>query len=229
MRRGGVIVIPAFAVGRSQTLLHVLRELEESGSIPKVPVYLDSPMAVDALAVHRRHLPDLNLLSRQKHLRGVQLFQPETLHLSVTRDDSKKINQIDSGAIIISASGMAAGGRVLHHLQQRLPDPRNTVLLIGYQAEGTRGRSLQEGKPFLRMFGEEVPVNAHIARIEGFSGHADYEELLAWFLGFNRPPERTFLVHGEGGSATAFAGRISQTLRWDVTVPQEGDSAVLDF
>lgn len=227
--RGGVIVVPAFAVGRSQTLLYVLRELEEQGAIPVLPVFLDSPMAVEALTVHRRHIPDLNLTCRRKSLHGIHLFQPGNLTLSVTRDDSKKINNVDGPAIIISASGMAAGGRILHHLQNRLPDARNTVLLIGYQAEGTRGRSLQDGKPTLRMFGGEVPINAHVERIEGFSGHADYEELLAWFLGFNRVPERTFLVHGEEGSAEAFAQRIRKTMKWDVTIPREGDSVILDF
>jgi len=222
-------VVPAFAVGRTQMLLYVLREMEEAGTIPRIPIYLDSPMAVEALGIHRRHVPDLNLPCRRKFVRGVQLFQPSDLHLSVTRDDSKKITAVEGPAMVISASGMAAGGRVLHHLQRRLPDPRNTVLLVGYQAEGTRGRSLQEGKPFLRMFGEEVPVNAHVDRVEGFSGHADYEELLAWFLGFNKVPERTFLVHGEGDSATAFAEKIRSIMKWDVTIPQQGDSAILDF
>lgn len=227
--RGGAIVIPAFAVGRSQTLLYVLRELEEKGLIPTLPVFLDSPMAIEAMSVHRRHIPDLNLIARKKYLNETPIFQPQNLTLCVKREDSKRVNRVEGPCIIISASGMAAGGRVLHHLKERLPDERNTVLLVGYQAVGTRGRALQEGKPMLRMFGEEIPVNAHVERIEGFSGHADYNELLAWLLGFNQKPERIFLVHGEPEAASTLAGRIKERFKWDVSVPVEGDSVVLDF
>ncbi|MFA5256736.1 MAG: MBL fold metallo-hydrolase [Opitutales bacterium] len=229
LERGGSIVIPAFAVGRSQMLLYVLRELEEAGTIPAVPVYLDSPMAVEALEIHRRHIPDLNLDCRKKHLLGTHLFHPKKLHLSVTREDSQRINDVKSGAIIISASGMVAGGRILHHLYARLPDEKNTVLIIGYQAEGTRGRAIVDGRPTVRMFGEEVPIKAHVERIEGFSGHADYEELLAWLMGFNKRPERVFLVHGEGEASKALQARIRSTFKWDVSVPAEGDHVLLDF
>ncbi|MGC9452842.1 MAG: MBL fold metallo-hydrolase RNA specificity domain-containing protein [Oceanipulchritudo sp.] len=229
MDRGGVLVIPAFAVGRSQTILYVLRELEEAGRIPEVPVYLDSPMANSALGVHRDHIADLNLLCRKKSLAGVRLFHPKQLRLSVTRNDSIKINDIKKGAIIISASGMATGGRILHHLKERLPEPQHTILFIGYQAEGTRGRTILEGRESVRMFGRDIPVRARIERIEGFSGHADYRELLAWMMGFNKSPERTFLVHGEPEAAKAMAGHIRDKLKWDVTIPEEGDHVLLDF
>jgi metallo-beta-lactamase family protein len=229
LARGGVIVIPAFAVGRSQTLLYVLRELEAAGRIPAVPIYLDSPMAVEALGVHKKYFSDLNLDCRKKSLQDIELFRPRNLNLSVTRQQSQKINDVSEGAIIISASGMCAGGRILHHLQQRLPDEKNTVLIIGYQAEGTRGRSLVEGRETLRMFGEDVPVRAHLERIEGFSGHADYAELLAWLLGFNKKPERVFLVHGEGEASEAMAKKIRHHFKWDVSVPQEGSHALLAF
>ena len=229
MDRNGVLVIPAFAVGRSQTLLFVLRELELAGRIPEVPVYLDSPMANSALGIHRNHVRELNLLCRKKSLAGVRLFHPKNLRLSVTRNESIAINDIPKGAIIISASGMATGGRILHHLKKRLPGPEHTILFIGYQAEGTRGRTILEGRESVRMFGRDIPVRARIERIEGFSGHADYGELLAWLMGFNKAPDRTFLVHGEPEACNAMAEHIRQTFKWDVTVPQEDDHVLLEF
>lgn len=229
MARGGVLVIPSFAVGRSQTLLYVLRELEVAGKIPSVPVYLDSPMANRALDTHKNHIADLNLICRKKAIEGVQLFRPEKLNLSVTRQQSMAINSVQKKAIIISASGMVTGGRILHHLKERLSEPQHTVLFIGYQAQGTRGRTILEGKETIRMFGQDVPINAHIERIDGFSGHADYNELLAWMMGFNRAPEKVFLVHGEPDAAESMAGHIQKQFGWDVTVPVEDDSVELEF
>ena len=229
MERGGVLVIPSFAVGRSQTLLYVLRELEMAGRIHMVPVYLDSPMANAALDVHKTHIADLNLTCRKKSIEGVRLFHPEKLSLSVTRQQSMAINDIIKNAIIISASGMLTGGRILHHLKERLSAPQHTVLFIGYQAEGTRGRAILEGRETVKMFGQEVPVKAHIERIEGFSGHADYNELLAWMMGFNKAPERVFLVHGEPEASAAMAGHIQKQFGWDVTVPKEDDHVLLEF
>ena len=230
MEREGVLVIPAFAVGRAQTLLYVLRQLEDEGRIPSgIPVFLDSPMAVEALQIHRRHIGDLNLSCRREFLAGEDLFRPRNLNLSVTRDDSMRINEVRSGAIIISASGMATGGRIVHHLRERLPFERHTVLFIGYQGEGTRGRTIVEGKPSVRLFGQDVEIKARIERIDGFSGHADYQEMLAWLLGFNRPPERIFLVHGEPDRSAAFAEKIRQQFKWDATVAVEGEHPLLDF
>jgi metallo-beta-lactamase family protein len=230
MERDGVLVIPAFAVGRSQTLLYVLRQLEDSGRIPPgIPVFLDSPMAVEALQIHRRHIADLNLTCRRESLAGEQIFRPRNLNLSVTRDDSKRINAVKGRAIIISASGMATGGRIVHHLAERLPFARHTVLFIGYQAEGTRGRTILEGRPSVRLFGHDTEIKARIERIEGFSGHADYQEMMAWLLGLNRPPERIFLVHGEPANAEAFATRLRDHFKWDVTAAEEGQSVILDL
>lgn len=230
LARGGVVLVPAFAVGRSQMLLYVLRQLQDSGRLgADVKIFLDSPMAVEALEVHKRNISDLNLTCRSEFLHGVDLFRPRNLTLSVSRLDSQAINKVKSNAIIISSSGMMAGGRVLHHLAERLPDERNTVLVIGYQAEGTRGRALVDGRESIRMFGGEVPVKAHLERIEGFSGHADYEEMMAWLYGFNRDPERVFLVHGEGNASMAFGEKIRRQFKWDVSVPAEGDHSLLDF
>ena len=229
VERGGVIVVPAFAVGRAQSLLFVIRELEAEGAIPELDVYLDSPMAQNALRAHQAHTSDLNLDARKLTLRGIELFKTKRLHITQSRDQSIAINKVKERAVIISASGMATGGRILHHLSERLPHAENTVLLIGYQAQGTRGRALLEGKESIRMFGGDVPVRAHVERIEGFSGHADYEEILAWLLGFNQAPERVFLVHGEPEAREALAGHIRKQFQWDVTVPNEGDSFILDF
>jgi metallo-beta-lactamase family protein len=229
MERGGVLIIPSFAVGRSQTLLYVLRELEVAGRIPSVPVYLDSPMANRALDVHKKHIADLNLTCRKKSIAGVRLFHPEKVTLSVTREQSMKINSVQKRAIIISASGMVTGGRILHHLKERLSEPQHTVLFIGYQAQGTRGRTISEGKESVKMFGSEVPIAAKIEKIEGFSGHADYQELLAWMMGFNKAPERVFLVHGEPDASNAMADHIRKHFKLDVTVPAEDDHVLLDF
>jgi len=124
---------------------------------------------------------------------------------------------------------MATGGRILHHLKERLPDERNTILFIGYPAEGTRGRTIRDGSESVRMFGQEVPVAARVEKIDGFSGHADYREMLAWMMGFNKAPQRVFLVHGEPAAARAMAGHIRSQFKWDVTVPAEGDHVLLDF
>jgi metallo-beta-lactamase family protein len=227
--RGGMVVIPAFSVGRTQTLLYLIRELEEQGLLPEVPIYVDSPMALKALEVHKDYIRDLNLTCRKQHLTGTHLFRPKKLSLCPTVEQSKAIHKAKEKGIIISASGMATGGRVLHHLRERLPNENNTVLFVGYQAEGSRGRQLLDGAEELRMFGEMVPVKAKIEYVPGFSGHADYQEILAWLMGFNKRPEKVFLVHGEDGPREALAGHIRKHLKWDVEVPKEGESVHLDF
>ena len=225
--RGGMVVIPAFSVGRTQALLFLIREMEEEGLLPKVPIFVDSPMALKALEVHRNHIHDLNLRCRKLHVAGKQLFQPGKLKLCPKLNQSKSIHSVREPGIIISASGMATGGRVLHHLRERLPNEKNTVLFVGYQAEGSRGRRLLDGAGEIRMFGEMVPVNASIEYVPGFSGHADYREILAWLVGFNKKPERVFLVHGEDGPRQALAEHIRKYLNWKVTVPEEGESVEL--
>lgn len=227
--RGGVLVVPAFAIGRSQTLLYAIRELEEAGEIPQLPVYVDSPMAIDATKIFEKQISDLNLKTRAQTLEGTQILRPQDLHICRTKGQSIAINDIKSSAIIISASGMATGGRILHHLAGRLPDPQNTVLFVGHQAVGTRGRTMLEGKPTVKIHGREISVRAKIENIFGFSGHADYREICAWLMGFNRPPERTFIVHGEPESSAALAEHIRETFGWDVVVPEFGESFELDL
>jgi metallo-beta-lactamase family protein len=226
---GGVLLIPAFAVGRTQTLLYVIRELEERKRIPIVPVYVDSPMALEATGVFKRFISILDLESRLEVLKGKKLFQTGKLNLSKTREQSIAINDVKGPAIIISASGMVVGGRILHHMKQRLDHPENTVLLVGYQPEGTRGRSLLDGEPHIKIHGQHIPVRAKIENIFGFSGHADYNEIMAWLMGLNRPPEKTFLVHGEPKASASLAEKIRAQFGWEVIVPKFGESFELDL
>jgi metallo-beta-lactamase family protein len=228
VERGGVLVIPAFAVGRTQDLLYTIRELEEKREIPSIPVYVDSPMAINATGVFEKRKGYYDLTAKVLELNGIRIFQPEQISFCRHRDQSKALNEINGSAIIISASGMATGGRILHHLRFRLRRPEDTVLFIGYQAEGTRGRTILEGKPTVKIHGQEIPVRANIEKISGFSAHADYNEILAWLIGFNRPPKKTFLVHGEPSSSASLAEKIQKRLGWDVVVPEFKESFTLD-
>jgi len=221
-------VIPAFSVGRTQTLLYLIRELEEAGKIPKMPVYVDSPMAIEALNIFDDHIRDFDLYARMQKMQGKDIFRTADLHIYRSKEESMSINNVKSNAIIISASGMVTGGRILHHLARTLPDSKNTVLLIGYQAEGTRGRTLQDKKETVTMHGKKVPITAKVEMIDGFSGHADYFEMLAWLMAFNKAPKKVFIVHGNPTSSAAMAEHIRETYKWDVVVPVLGESFILD-
>lgn len=222
--RGGVLVIPSFSVGRTQTLLYVIRELEEDKKIPVLPVYMDSPMAIDATDIFRKRLAEQDLAARINFLEGKQLFRTKKLHICESREESKAINKVKRRAVIISASGMVTGGRILHHFRERLPYENNTMLFIGYQAEGTRGRLILDGRESVKIHGEEVPVKAQIENITGFSGHADYNEIMAWLMGFNKAPDKTFIVHGEPEASSALAGKIRDYFKWDVVIPGVDES-----
>jgi metallo-beta-lactamase family protein len=217
--RGGALVIPSFAIGRSQEVLFTLRALEARGEIPALPVFLDSPMAVDATPLFLAHREEHDLEMARLLAEGAEPLRPAKLAFVRTVQQSKAVNDVAGPCVIISASGMATGGRVLHHLAHRLPDPRTTVLLVGYQAVGTRGWSLQNGAATLRMFGEDVPVKARVASIEGFSAHADEAELTRWLGTFPSPPGRTFLVHGEPSALAAAKDRMDR-LGWAAQVPR---------
>jgi len=229
LNRGGILVIPAFSIGRTQTLLYNIRELEEQGRIPVMPIFVDSPMAIDATRVFQKRTSDLDLSSRLSAVEGKKIFQPEKVRFCRTRAQSQEINAINSEAIVISASGMATGGRVLHHLAQRLPHPSNTVLFVGYQARGTRGRAILEGREHVKVHGRYIPIKAHVETVSGFSAHADYNEILAWLMGFNKPPEKTFIVHGEPEASTAMAERIREHFGWDVIVPKLSEGYDLEL
>lgn len=226
-KRGGALIIPAFAVGRTQEILWHLRELEEAGEIPALPVYADSPMAIQATDVYRRHSEDHDEAMAAVLTNGGTPFATRQFHVAPTRQDSVKLNDLVGPVVIISASGMATGGRVLHHLNLRLPDPRTTVLLVGFQAQGTRGRQLQEGRREVRMFGREVEVRATIESLDGLSAHADQGEILRWLDGFDRPPHRTYLVHAEPTAAEALQETITRRLGWTVRAAEDGEEIPL--
>ncbi|MCL4523089.1 MAG: MBL fold metallo-hydrolase [Acidobacteria bacterium] len=218
-KRGGAIVMPAFAVGRTQLLMYYLRQLEDWDRIPTLPVYVDSPMAVRVTDLYVRHKEDHDLeFSREAANGNHDPLNCHEFHLTRSAEESKQINRMNMPCIIISASGMATGGRVLHHLARRLPDSRNAVLLAGFQAEGTRGRSLAEGAKTLRIHGEDVPVKAEIIPLHQFSGHAGRSELLHWMSGLPEPPRRTFLVHGEPQAANALQAAVREQFQWPVDV-----------
>jgi metallo-beta-lactamase family protein len=227
VERGGVLVIPSFAVGRTQQLLYALRELEEDKEIPSLPVYVDSPMAIDTTTVFENNKGCYGLVAKVLEIRGTSILKPQQLKFCRHRDESKALNEIKKNAIIISASGMATGGRILHHMRYRLPSRRNTILFIGHQAEGTRGRKILDGNPTVRIHGEDVPIKAQVENISGFSAHADYNEILAWLMGFNRPPKQTFIVHGEPDASSSLAEKITARLGWNVVIPKFQESFTL--
>jgi metallo-beta-lactamase family protein len=219
--RDEMLLVPAFAVDRTQELLYVLRALEDEGRVPALPVFIDSPMAIDVTAMYARHPEDHDLEMRRLIEEGASPLATRHLELLRTPEESKSLNDRRGPAIIISASGMATGGRVLHHLTRLLPDPGATVLLVGYQAAGTRGRALQDGAKTVRIFNQEITVRARIVKLDGFSAHADQAELLRWLRGFTRPPRRTLCVHGEPQAADTFAALIRHRLGWDTQVPED--------
>lgn len=217
--RRGMVVIPAFAVGRTQELLYHLRNLEEAGRIPEMDVFVDSPMACDATPIYLAHLEEHDLAMRSLLERGRTPLATRRTRFVTSPNDSKRLNMIEGPGIIISASGMATGGRVLHHLKYRLPDPRNTVLFVGYQSEGTRGRRLLDGEKEIKLHGQMIPVEADIRVVSGFSAHADWTETLRWMEGFESPPRQTLLVHGEPSALQALKNRV-EARGWKATVPR---------
>ncbi|MNR81139.1 Ribonuclease [compost metagenome] len=225
--RGGMLVIPAFAVGRTQEVLYVLRELEDQGRIPSLDVYLDSPMAIDATSIALDHAEEFDAEAEALLRRGVKPLAPRKLHLVRDSGQSRALNDLAGPGIILSASGMCTGGRIKHHLRQRLSNERNTVCFVGFQAAGTKGRAILDGASEVWLHGERLPVRAVIERIEGFSAHADQRHLLDWMRGFEAPPRRTFVVHGEPDSSLALAERIQDDLGWKTTVPVQGELIAL--
>jgi metallo-beta-lactamase family protein len=218
-KRGGQIVIPAFAVDRTQTILYIIRKLEDAQRIPRLPVYVDSPMAISVTDLYLRHHEDHDLTYTAEEKNGNPL-DAHTVHYMRTVDDSKKINDVKTPAIIISASGMATGGRVLHHLARLAPDPKNAILLAGFQAQGTRGRALEEGAKTVRIQGMDVPVAAEVINLRQFSAHAGKSELMRWLSGIPAPPRQTYLTHGEPEASAALKAAIESAYKWRVTLPQ---------
>jgi metallo-beta-lactamase family protein len=227
LARGGVILIPAFAVGRTQELMYHLWRLEEAGRIKRLPVYVDSPMARNATDLYYDHPEDLDSHGLAALRAGRDALHSHDFHLVDSVEGSKALNRLPGPAIIISASGMVTGGRILHHMRLRLPDPRTTVLFVGFQAIGTRGRAIQEGAEAVRIHGEWVPVRAQVETIEGLSAHADADGIQRWLDGFQRPPRATFIVHGEPQPAQALRAAIAARRRWPARVPVDGETVTL--
>jgi metallo-beta-lactamase family protein len=223
--RGGVLLIPAFAVGRTQNILYYLRKLMAEDKIPDVPVYVDSPMAISSTYLFFKH-PTFLKESFDLH-KFVQEVETNMLVFVRSSEHSKSLNDVKKRAIIISSSGMMTGGRILHHLYNRLKREQDTLLIAGFQAEGTRGRKLLNGDKTIRIFGEDVPVRCHIEYISSMSGHADKDELFRWMGNFTSPPKITFTTHGEGADLHAYADNIRKTLQWNVVVPKYLESVEL--
>lgn len=214
IKRGGTVVIPAFAVGRAQHILYYLYELIQARKIPAdLPIYLDSPMAISASELMQRHHKE-HRLSEEKCAGVCNVAQ-----YTRTVEESKEIDRNPMPMVIISASGMATGGRVLHHLKAYAPDPRNTILFTGFQAGGTRGDRILRGEKEVKIHGDMVPIRAEIKELTNMSAHADYEELLEWLGKFKKPPRRIFITHGEAEAAQTFKEKIEERFGFDVTIP----------
>lgn len=224
--RGGLVIIPAFAVGRTQLVMYYLFQLMEKGKIPKAPIFLDSPMAINATKLYLDFKSD-HQLSAVLEEDGNHPFDHPQLHYFQKQEQSRSLNEYRGNAIIISASGMATGGRVLHHLFHHLPDEKNGVIFVGYQAEGTRGRRLLEGEPEIRIYGREVPVKAKIYQIDGLSAHADQNELMDWAEGFIEKPKIVFIIHGEEKSASVLGQKLHEEMGWRTILPQYLESFIL--
>ena len=219
VQRGGSVLMPAFAVGRAQALMLILQRLKASGAIPsELPVYLDSPMAVQATALYHKHRRLLRVGAREAdHL-------ADGVHMVADVQQSMRLTRSRWPSVIISASGMATGGRVLHHLKAMAPVAKHHIVFAGFQVGGSRGARLVGGATEVKIHGEYVPVRAQVSQVEGFSGHADADELVAWMRALRKPPRQTFVVHGEPDAADALRLRIKDQLGWPVRVPQHGES-----
>ncbi len=218
-RRGGAVIIPSFAVGRTQTILYYLRELKAAKQIADIPVIIDSPMAGDATSIYQHHTNEYDDSARALLAKGFQPFQVPKAYFTRERAESIKLNSIQEPMIIISASGMLGGGRILHHLKHRVSDERNTVLFVGFQPPGSRGDWLKRGNTTMTLLGEEVPVRAEIGEMSGLSAHADKTELIRWCRSCVGTPDKVAVVHGEPESAKSFSATLAKELGWSTVVP----------
>ena len=225
--RDGPILIPAFAVGRTQEVLYLIRELEDAGRIPVLPVIVDSPMAAQATQVYNRWTEEhdeeyASILMQKRHP-----LRTASMQTTSTRDESKRLNTLKGSRIIVSASGMMTGGRVLHHAMRMLPDENATVIFVGYQAAGTTGRRILDGEREVKIMKNWVPVRCRIEKVEGFSAHADWKAVIRWLEGMPGSPRMVFTTHGEPDAAEAMAGHIRDRFGWSVVVPEYGQSIEL--
>ncbi|PYX98435.1 MAG: MBL fold metallo-hydrolase, partial [Acidobacteria bacterium] len=220
VQRGGSVIVPAFAVERTQKLVFMLKQMMLAGQLPEIPVYCDSPMAIKAMEIFLKHTEEYSEDTRQLIKECGSPLEWKGFTFASTPEESKKINETRYPSIIISSSGMATGGRILHHLAQRLPDPKNLIVFIGFQAPGTRGYIIKSGAHEVKIFGEMVPIRAQVAAFEQFSDHADTPELLQWLHTFKNKPAVTYLVHGEPAAASQLQEAMTKDLGWNVQVAQ---------
>ena len=225
--RNGPILIPAFAIGRTQELLYMIRELEDEGKIPVLPVAVDSPMAAQATQIYGRWHEEHDEAYASVTAAKRHPLRTKSMTTASTRDESKRLNEMRGARIIISASGMMTGGRVMHHAVRMLPDERATIVFVGFQAAGTTGRRIQDGERQVRIMKQMVDVNCRVERVEGFSAHADWKAVLRWLEGLPNTPKQVFTTHGEPEAAEAMAGHIRERFGWDVMVPQYEQSVEL--
>ncbi len=232
--RKGKVIIPSFALGRVEELLYWIGLLESQKRIPELPVYVDSPMAMEVLQEYRKRLneldPEISQMAHAHHARrerDVMAFSTARLRVVTSPRESQAVQESNVPAIVISASGMATGGRVLHHLRRALPDKKNTILFVGYQSVGTRGRQIRDGAKFTRIHGEEIPVAAEVASFDSMSAHADANEIMRWLGHFTTPPKLTCLVHGEPEPMDVLKARIERELKWTVKTPLQGERITL--
>ncbi|HMS41195.1 MAG TPA: MBL fold metallo-hydrolase [Pyrinomonadaceae bacterium] len=219
-KRNAPILIPAFAVGRTQELLYMIRELEDENKIPAMPVVVDSPMAAQATQVYNRFSEEHDEEYASILAKKVHPLRTDWMKTTASREESKQLNQMKGARIIISASGMLTGGRVLHHAMRILPDERATIIFVGYQAAGTTGRRILNGEREVKIMKQWIPVNCHVERVSGFSAHADWKAVLRWLSGLPNTPKMVFTTHGEPDAAEAMAGHIRDEFGWNVVVPQ---------
>ncbi|HEU4714541.1 MAG TPA: MBL fold metallo-hydrolase [Pyrinomonadaceae bacterium] len=226
--RDAPVLIPAFAVGRTQEIVYLIRELEDEKAVPVLPVTVDSPMAAATTAVYAKRTEEqdeeyASILRSKRHP-----LRTHSMMTASSRQESKRLNDAEGARVIISASGMMTGGRVLHHAMRLVPNPEATIVFVGFQAAGTTGRRIQDGEPEVKIMGQWIPVRCRIAKIGGFSAHADWGEVLKWLEKIESGvPSRTFLTHGEPEAATAMAGHIKERFGWNVHVPQYGEKIEL--
>jgi metallo-beta-lactamase family protein len=225
--RRGILLIPAFAIDRTQEVLYLINQLVEDGAVDPVPLFLDSPMAREATAVYRQCAQEHDAEMRELRREGVDPLSPPGLTVIGKVQESQALNSIPGPAIVISASGMANGGRILHHLLHRLADPANTVLFVGFQAAGTRGRRILDGEREVKIFGQIVPVRAQVRSISSLSAHADADELTIWASHAKSTPRRVFVTHGEPAASRALADRFHAHFGWDCVLPEFGETAQL--
>jgi metallo-beta-lactamase family protein len=227
LERRGMVLVPAFALGRTQEFLYYLNQLSRAGRLHDLNVFVDSPIATAITAITARHLELFDAEARRLARTPAAAGSTPRLRFTTTTQESMALNRIEGGAIIVAASGMCDGGRIRHHLKHHLPNPRTSVIIIGFQAAGTLGRKLVDGAQTVRIFGDDVPVRGQIVTLGGFSAHADQSALLAWLQHFRAAPEQLFLVHGEEDVATAFAACIEQRTGWHAHLPAQAETVTL--